>query len=164
MEKLVRILGIDPGFEGGMVLLDGMVVAEMATTPTQPGANGNNEYDKKEILDLLWRWKPEMVVLEYQQSMPKQGVVSTFKIGEGYGMWQGIFAAMQTRLEIVHPRTWQKVMFEDMAKQDTKAASAIVAARLWPGVDWRRTPKCKAPHDGLTDAACIAEYGRRKKA
>lgn len=158
----MRILGIDPGLDGGMVLLDGAHVVESSTTPTQSAANGKgSDYDMVEIVRLIWEWKVDHICLERAQPMPGQGVVSMFRIGLGYGMWQGMAAALQKPLSIVHPKTWQKAIFCDMAKDNTKAASAIVAKRLWPDVDWRRTTRCKGPHDGLTDAACIAEYGRR---
>ena len=63
---------------------------------------------------------------------------------------------------MAHPRTWQAVMLAGLDKTDTKRASAIAAIRYQPSVDWRATPRCKKPHDGLTDAFCIAEYGRRQ--
>jgi len=52
-------------------------------------------------------------------------------------------------------------MFEGMAKTDTKQMSYLVCSRLWSCYDWKATPRCKKPHDGLTDAAMLAEYGRR---
>ena len=96
--------------------------------------------------------------------MPGQGVRSTFSIGFGFGIWQGLLTALQMPFELVSPQRWQREMFAGVNRDDTKAASALVAQRLRPDVDWRATPRCRKPHDGLTDAFCIAEYGRRRLA
>ena len=76
-------------------------------------------------------------------------------------MMQGILASLKLRYELVHPKTWQKLLFNGLAHDDTKDASGQMAQRLFPGVDWRATERCKKLHDGLTDAACLAVYGQR---
>lgn len=75
-----------------------------------------------------------------------------------------LLTALCVPFEIVSPRKWQSDMFVGINRNDTKAASALVAQRLRPDVDWRASPRCRKPHDGLTDAFCIAEYGRRRMA
>ncbi len=50
-------------------------------------------------------------------------------------------------------------MFDGVNSEDTKQASVIVASRLWPDEDWRRSERGKKPDHGLTDAALIARYG-----
>jgi hypothetical protein len=109
----------------------------------------------------------EHVWLERQQTIKSiggrtQGALQSFSTGRGYGMWQGLLAGLQIPFETVSPKTWQAEMFKGVVAGDTKAKSALVAQRLHPGIDWRRTPRCKSPHDGLTDAFCIAEWGRRQ--
>jgi hypothetical protein len=42
-----------------------------------------------------------------------------------------------------------------------KASSVLWAQRHYPGVDLRRTARCKNLHDGMADALAIAEYCRR---
>lgn len=58
--------------------------------------------------------------------------------------------------------SWQRAMFGNVAKGDTKSHALDAARRLWPNETWLRTPKCKTPDSGLIDAALIAEYGRIK--
>jgi crossover junction endodeoxyribonuclease RuvC len=158
----MKILGVDPGLNGGLVLLDEVKITGRIVMPTLDAPNGKGrEYDLFTLIQTFESWKPDRAILERAQPMPGQGVTSMFSIGKGYGILMGIISALRIPINIVHPRTWQKLIFSNMAKQDTKAASAIVAQRLWPGVDWRATAKCKNPHDGLTDAVCIAEWGRR---
>ncbi len=162
----MKYLGIDNGLDGGLVLLDSDgAIQECLVMPTIDNPNGKGRLVDAVTLSGWFRDWSEFtnihVVLEKAQAMPGQGVVSMFSIGLSYGVMQGVVAALQLPVTLVHPKTWQKVMFADMAKQDTKAASVMVAQRLWPGQCWLATPKCKKPHDGLTDASLIAEWGRR---
>lgn len=159
-------IGIDNGLDGAIVVLDAQGrLLRKAVMPTlgQEG-KGKREYDEQGIVRIMTDWLEHdpHAFLERAQAMPKQGVSSTFSIGKGYGTMRGILAALHVPYEIVGPRDWQKVMFAGVDHSDTKRASAVVAARLQPSEDWRETPRCKNPHDGMTDAFCIAEYGFRK--
>ena len=156
----MKILGIDNGLSGGLVMLDGRHVVEAEVMPVCASGKGN-EYDLRIICEYLRAWTPDLVILEKAQAYPKQGGVSNFTTGMCYGIMRGILGGMQIPFDIVHPKTWQKVAFEGMAKTDTKAMSYQVCSRLWPSQDWRASERCKKPHDGLTDAAMLAEYGRR---
>ena len=80
----------------------------------------------------------------------------------GFGILIGLVTALGLPFQIVPPQKWQKSLFVGLPlKQDTKEKSAIIAMRLFPGVDFRKSSRARKPADGLTDAACIAEYGRR---
>jgi hypothetical protein len=57
---------------------------------------------------------------------------------------------------------WQRKMFVGVSmKLDTKVKSEIVAKRLFPTADFRKSDRARVAADGLTDAACIAMYGLR---
>lgn len=154
----MNILGIDGGLDGGMFL-----IAEPCAKFVMPTIDGKSgrEYDIPEIVKFIDLCFPNHVFLEKAQAMPGQGVTSMFSIGNGYGIMRGILAAKKIPHTLVHPKTWQKVMFKDVSKEDTKAASVRVAKQLFPQIDWKATDRCRKAHDGLTDAALIAEYGRR---
>ena len=47
-------------------------------------------------------------------------------------------------------------------KGETKAYARAKAAQIWPDEDWLATPRSKKAHEGLIDAALIAEFYRRK--
>jgi hypothetical protein len=157
----MRVLGIDNGLKGAMALVEGLTMKECVVTPTLTVKASKREYNAIEIIKIIERMRPDHVFLEKAQSMPRQGVASMFSIGQGYGLFRGILAALKVPHTLVHPKTWQKVMFQDLSKSDTKAMSLIVCMRLWPSHSWLASPRCRKPHDGLTDAALIAEYGRR---
>ena len=161
------VIGIDNGLDGGVVMMLASGNALRAyVTPTL--GKGKRSYDLVEMRRILLAAQMAadgdsvLALLERAQAMPKQGVSSTFSTGNGYGMWQGLLAGMQIPFEIVSPQKWQGEMFVGINRADTKAASALVAQRLRPDQDWRASVRCRKPHDGLTDAFCIAEYGRRR--
>ena len=165
----MRIIGIDNGLDGGVVVIDetGRVL-EKHIAPVLDEGKGKRVYDVPAMVRILVGYGATMqpvneksfAYLERAQAMPKQGVSSTFSIGFGFGLWQGILHTLQIPHAIVGPRQWQDEMFRGIDKTNTKRASALVASRLSPGTDWRATERSRVPHDGLTDAFCIAEYGR----
>jgi len=99
------------------------------------------------------------VFLEKAQSMPKQGIVSTFKTGEGFGLWLGILAALQCSYEVVAVKTWQKRVMVGVTGLDPKAKSISRCQRLFPGLPLTKPKGKVASLDGRADAALIAYYG-----
>ena len=84
------------------------------------------------------------------------------------------FAVMETLLinnglkyHTVTARTWQKEFWQRPklpkdVKFDTKAAALKAANKIWPDQKWLPSARHTKPHDGMVDAALLAEYGRRK--
>lgn len=159
------VIGIDNGLDGGVVCLRPQTGKLLrAVTPTL--GTGKRSLDLVAMSRLLRAMvvtgEDAVAFLERAQAMPGQGVTSMFSIGFGFGAWQGLLTGLAIPFELVTPRKWQGEMFSGVNRDDTKQASALVAQRLFPEVDWRASTRCRKPHDGLTDAACIAEYGRRR--
>ena len=103
-----------------------------------------------------------------EQSIPlppklKAGSLAQFQRGVCRG-WSWMLTALEIPHELVHPRTWQSSMLRDTPGKDTKARSLLVAQRLFPTVELRRTARSRKADDGLSDALLIAEYGRRRLA
>ena len=149
----MTILGIDPGLTGGLAALtpEGRLldVIEMPTL--------DREVDVWEVLDFVLSWGeiPPRVCIERQQSMPKQGVASTFKTGMNYGLLLGCLRAKQVPLHVVRSTEW-KPTFHLTGKD--KDASRAAASDLWPNEreNWRLVRQ-----DGVAEAALIAEHFRR---
>ena len=151
-------LGIDPGLDGGLALLspDGLLLEVM---PVLPG--DRCELDDMRLAGLLRAWAPQHVVVESVHAMPKQGVSSSFRFGEGCGAIRGMLAALGLRHTYVTPQAWMKVMLAGTTRGD-KGVAMKRCAELWPAVDFRASARAKLPHSGLCDAALIAEWGRRQ--
>lgn len=167
---MLYYLGVDPGKEGGVALVD-VEGALLWTKPTPltPG-RGAGEYDLESIAALIdgTRRKHDVeACVELLHALPpvarfglQGGSAANFARGLSHG-WLWLFAALSIRVAH-HPRpqTWQPRMLEAGPAGTSKARSIEAAVRRWPSHDFRRTPRSKGPHDGLTDAANLAEYGR----
>lgn len=153
------IIGIDGGLNGGLCVLQDGELIELAIMPTQPAGNGRNEYDCHAIISFLEKYPEATIILEKAQYTPALGGISSFAFGKSYGTMIGILSALKLPYHIVPARTWQTKLFQGQAKGDTKAASKIIAQRLFPSQDFTATERSKKLHDGLTDATLIAYYG-----
>ena len=160
MNKQIYI-GVDNGLGGALVALDSTYVAELLVMPTITSTKNKREYDIYEIVEFFKRYPDAIVILEKAHALPKLGTVQSFNFGKGFGMMMGILAALKMKYHIVHAKTWQKQMFKDINYTDTKQASAIVAQRLFPKIDFKATQRSRKIHDGLTDALLLGSYGQR---
>jgi crossover junction endodeoxyribonuclease RuvC len=152
------ILGVDPGLSGGLAIVteDGLIAEPMPVVGGEIDLAG------------LTRWLRanqgiiEMAYIEKVSAMPKQGVSSTFKFGDGFGSVKGVLAALGIPFELVTPQKWGKVMHAGV-KPDlpSKARSQLAASRIFPKFNFLATERSRVPHEGMVEAALIAEYGRR---
>lgn len=173
----MRILGIDPGKTGCVALLDteddSIITCEppLITIKKKSRKTGKvsrkTRYDVEEMVDLICSLTPiDYAVIEKQHAMRKaqdgrvQGVVSTASIVRGYTLWEAIVAAHRIPYSTPVARTWQKIMHTGIDGENTKEKSIKAAQLFFPGIDLRRTEKCKVPHDGKADAILIALYGK----
>lgn len=157
-------IGIDNGLTGALVALSdhpGPPIAKTAM-PTRGKAKGN-EVDSKAACD--WMSSIGMfcnitVVLE-TPGKHSPGAQALCSMWDSYGALRSICEAFGIRHHRITPQAWQKVMIVGCAKGDTKPAALARARQLWPDETWLKSPRCTTPHDGMIDAALIAEYGRR---
>lgn len=151
-------LGADPGKHGGLASIDDAGHAEVFPMPLRGGeicahATG------------IWLWgnvlkhdNRAVFCVEKVGAMPKQGVVSTFTFGVGYGKVLGAAGALGIRVELVTPQAWKKIVLVGTLKD--KDAAIAYCQRAFPGVSL--IPQgCRVPNDGMADALCIAEFARR---
>ena len=157
-----KYIGIDPGLNGGIAILHENLMLDLYIMPIIKGKH--KEYDIHKLTEVLTSVGTTSVfcTIEKQQAMPKQGVSSTFKTGYGFGVLEGVVNTLNIPYQIITAKEWQKKILVGVNKdKNTKQASALVSQRLYPHIDFRKTRRCKNLHDGLTDATCIMEYGRR---
>jgi hypothetical protein len=168
-------IGIDLGKDGALAALnaDGTILA-LHKTPllkasTKKGKKqGRDEYDIPAMGEILVELVPHgdaIAIVEKAQAFPPKfgGSLASFAKGYSAGLWHGFLTALGIPFEVVSPQTWQKVMFRDVPGEDTKLKSILVARRLWPGQDFRRSEQAKKPDDGITDALLLGEFGRRRR-
>lgn len=146
-------VGIDPGKKGGIAVID-IKDDFVSSVP----------YDNKELIDLCreisFSGKTDHIVccLEKVGAMPKQGVVSMFTFGQGVGYIKGVLESFRIPYQEISPQKWKK----EFGLNSDKSASAEVCGKLFPETCLLSTPKCRKPHDGMSEALLMAEYARRK--
>lgn len=144
--------GIDPGFTGGIAIIDDhQRIVECYDMPLH-GIKGKQEIDDDKIVAILKNYQLRHIAIEKAQAMPKQGCVSMFRYGDGYGQIKGICAALELKHTLVTPQSWKKRMMAGMDKG--KGASIVRAKQLF-----NFTSKRIKDH-GKADAILIAEFGR----
>ncbi len=145
-------IGIDPGKSGAICAIDSSGNAWVVVKTDKP---------YKEIYHELWYAtciKGEcFAAIELVHAMPGQGVASTFKFGESFGMLLGLLAVTDVEFEKVRPAVWCKEFGlkkgEEESNTDWKNRHKQLAQELFPDVDVTHA---------TADALLIAEYCRRK--
>lgn len=153
----MKFVGIDPGVTGAIALLPDETIWD---TPVIL-INGKRSYQPvamariiQEILDGAGD-EEVMVALERQQAFPRQGSVSTGSIMRGYGLWEGILAAVGVAYSCPRPQEWQRAIGRAAGKD--KGASVQRAQQLFP----RFTARWKKNDHGKSDALLLAAYAQR---
>jgi len=169
-------IGIDPGKSGYVVMIHDVMgiilhretpIIKVGKTKPQFDVSGMAKTldDVRMLKDADGRFLTnnsfvgDITIIEKQQAMPGQGVSSTFQIGYGFGLWEGIVAEKGIPYVIVHPRTWKKEMLRDIPGTDQKGRSIIAAQRLYPNFDLKRTERCRKPDHNKAEALLLARYG-----
>jgi len=156
-------IGIDPGLAGGITLLNDNNNISSNVMPTI-SIGTKKEINVKSLSDYLKgnSYGCKMVGIEIQHAMPKQGVVSMFKIGKGYGILIGLLTALNFPFVEIRAAEWQKVMFAGQPKGNTKDLSKKISSQMYPNTSFMATSRCTTMHDGMTDSCMIATYIKQK--
>lgn len=146
---MTRVLGIDPGASGALAWIEDDQCVAMKDMPLK-----DKKVDGWQLRYFIEHYGPvEYVVIEKVHSMPKQGVVSTFKFGMSYGAALGVTQALKLQILDVPPQTWKK--YFDLTGKG-KEASIDLALEKWPEAkDWLYRKK----DHGRADAALMALWG-----
>lgn len=145
------IIGIDPGLTGGVAVLHNdkaltPLLFRMPVMGTSPKL-----IDVTKLVGLVDQ--ADRVIIERQQAMPKQGVKSSFTIGENYGRICGALEASKLPIMEVRPSQWKR---RAGLLKKTKKDSVALAKRLYPSTASAIT---KASDEGMAEALLIAHFG-----
>ena len=183
-------LGIDPGKKGAWALLDStsmkIVDWQAADCPDVGWIDRNHRgywayrvrgwHSMHESLALTvqkFDLKPGnvLVLIEQQGTRPKEGRVSAFTGGFGFGVWLGLMGGMGLPYRCALPSLWKTELFRGIGgngkEPGQKERSIRHAAEMFPefAEEGLTLGRRHSPHDGLADAACLAlwahkQYGR----
>ena len=147
-------IGIDPGKKGGIAYIN----TSNHYTNTVPYSNETLIQLCTDIFYGTADCQDIVCCLEKVGARPGQGVVSMFSFGQSVGYIKGVLESFRIPYQEITPQKWKR----EFGLNSEKAASAEVCRKLFPEISLLATPKCKKPHDGMTEALLMAEYARRK--
>jgi crossover junction endodeoxyribonuclease RuvC len=143
-------IGIDPGAHGGWTVI--YDTGEVCVSP----------WDEKRFIESMEDLSGEGIALccalEKVGAMPKQGLVSTWRFAENFGVIQGVLKALHIPYQLVPPQTWKKEF--SLIHQD-KSKSIETAQRLFPNVNFLPTERSRKPSDGMAESALICLFASR---
>jgi crossover junction endodeoxyribonuclease RuvC len=150
MEKIGKVLGIDPGLSGGCAVLENGRLTYCTRMPVAK-VGKQKLIAASELFDFLQVGPFDIAVIEWVHAMPKQGVSSMFTFGRATGAAEALAAVMSDRVEFVSPKSWKPHFNLSSSKR-----ASLELARLKFGGDGNLWDK--ASNDGIAEAALIAAY------
>lgn len=162
------ILAIDPGKTGAVAryrsrqweVYDCPTVTISTRNARTKSGKSVKEYcdpaGMSHLLKSLIAGKEAVVFIEKVTAGKAQGATSMFNFGQGFGMWQGILAALELPYTWITPQAWKKVMLAGFGKE--KDASLARAKQLFPYLVPQLTRK---KDDGRAEAVLIGEFARK---
>ena len=153
----MRIIGIDPGIQGALAILDNEKVIDVVDLPVMSEGKKNkrqlngaylSDYLKKHILNI----ENTVVVVEQVNAMPGQGVTSMFNFGQTFGVIKGICAALKIPIYFVRPSKWKKHF--DLIRS-SKDASRTKVIEMYPSLSNLLSKKKDV---NKSDAILIAKF------
>ena len=153
----MRIIGVDPGLNGALAVLDGNKIIEVFDIPVMAEGKKNkrqlNNAQLANILrEIIKNHEEISVVVEQVNAMPGQGVTSMFNFGQTFGSIKGICATLSLPIFFVRPSKWKKHF--DLIKT-SKDASRTKAIEMYPQLSNELSKKKDV---NKSDAILIARY------
>ena len=153
------IIGIDPGLNGAIAVLENNKVLNIFDVPVMPeGKKNKRQINSAQLVKMLEEIiknldKNEVtVVVENVSAMPGQGVTSMFNFGQTFGAIKGICAALSLPIFFVRPAKWKKHF--DLINS-SKDASRTKAIELYPTISDKLSKKKDV---NKSDAILIARF------
>lgn len=161
---MALFLGVDPGANGAIVALDraGKIVAAARARMTE---SDEGRARRPWAPTVFWAAIHGVTGVAIEEPIMfvggKAAPKSIMAVALSAGAWLGMLGerVVTDRLYLVPPRTWQALL-GPVPKGETKARAELLARGLW-GQD-PRLMHSRGFHDGLVDAALIAEWLRQK--
>lgn len=148
---MTTIVGVDPGKQGGIAVLDAN--GPLSAKPMPPSLP--ELWDELRSIASLWRGHC-FCILEQVHAMPGQGVSSTFKFGQGYGAIEMALVAAGIPFDRVRPTKWQPAV----GVPSIKGESPTARKRRLKGRAMELFPELRKDITLKTaDALLLAHYG-----
>ena len=159
MKKGNKILGIDPGLKGAIVLMDGG--PKLVHWPMPHDTEGRVDWSAvHEIIDGV---NPDHVFLERALAFG-MGVKGAFNYGRDFKAIEIAIDLQQCPVTFVESHKWTKALHQGISNDlKPKVKSAMALKRLLPQLVAQVPVDKKGNFDeGVLDAALIAYWGRKE--
>ena len=162
-------LGVDCGKKGGIAYLRGDKLSTliMPTVPT-----GKKAQEKINLIalgtilkDLLRNSNGELTAIIEDPGGHAPSAAGLRSMTYSFAVTEMCCAMLGIKYETIMSRAWQKHFWPRPklpkgVKFDTKAAALEAAVNIWPDHSWLASKRCSIPHDGMVDAALLAQWGK----
>ena len=153
----MKIIGIDPGLNGAIAVLQNNKVKEIFDVPVMPeGKKNKRQLNSAQLVkllkDIISDSEEVVVIVENVSAMPGQGVTSMFNFGQTFGAIKGICAALGLPIFFVRPAKWKKHF--DLINS-SKDASRTKAIEMYPSLSDQLSKKKDV---NKSDAILIARF------
>ena len=152
------IIGIDPGINGAISILENKKIIDVFDTPTMiDGKKNKKQVNGSQVSNIIKERlnnnnKEIVVVVEHVNAMPGQGVTSMFNFGQSFGVIKGICSALSIPIYFVRPTKWKK--YFNLIKTN-KDASRTKVIEVYPEISSQLSRK---KDSNKADAILIARY------
>ena len=160
----MKVISIDPGKKGSIAIIDeNENILHLWMIPLI-----KKDYDILEITKIFQfakdKYGDELVGgLEKCLLVAISGIKSVASTHLINGVFQGILATLKIPYQVIHPKIWQRKIFEGLNYRDKKEASILFCKRKYPETDFRATERSRNDSDGKTDAVCIGLFILRNR-
>ena len=153
----MKIIGIDPGLNGAIAVLQDNKVKEIFDVPVMPeGKKNKRQLNSAQLVkllkDIIHDNEEIVVVVENVSAMPGQGVTSMFNFGQTFGAIKGICAALGLPIFFVRPAKWKKHFDLINSSKDSSRTKAI---EMYPSLSDQLSKKKDV---NKSDAILIARF------
>ena len=153
----MKIIGIDPGLQGAIAILENNKVINLFEMPTMSEGKKNKKQLNSALLVKLLKEnistnEEVSVIVEQVNAMPGQGVTSMFNFGQTFGAIKGICASLELPIFFVRPSKWKKHFELINASKDSSRTKAI---EMYPSLS---KDLAKKKDVNKSDAILIARF------
>jgi hypothetical protein len=181
----MRVVGIDPGNQGGVAFLSGEKLVDAVSMPTlrekvAKAAKGKvrTEPDFDELIQVFDRiaaFEPDLVALEQLWAMAGDSAQTCFSLGGSYKALRMALHTHRLPYQLIAPGAWKRSdeykPYKLWGAGDEGKEIAIDIVRTLYPQDFTRcicplrkgsTTRRNKPHDGRADAVLIARFAQKR--
>ena len=153
----MKIIGIDPGLNGAIVVMENNKVLSVFDMPVMSeGKKNKRQLNSAQLVRIIKENTLANddinVVVEQVNAMPGQGVTSMFNFGQTFGAIKGICAALDLPIFLVRPSKWKKHFDLINSSKDSSRTKVI---EMYPSLSSQLSKKKDV---NKSDAILIARY------